>query len=193
MSRCLPRNLRPDRPRRVARDGRCPPCRTRRPSRPASPEELLRLTALGPGRRLREAVRRFRCPGVRSGPADRPRPEPGRGGRPGGVPGDLAPGKPFRCRQGVGDVLDHDVDARQGGGPGAVGAGGHRSGAQGRAGVDRAGRRHRRRGRRGVLRTQGRAAVPGHPHRTAAGVDHPGLLQRIHLPGGGRAADGGSI
>ena len=65
----------------------------RRQTQPGGADAADRARA---GGRLRAAVRRLRCPGLRPGQADRPRPQPGRGGRPGGVPGDLAPGKPFR-------------------------------------------------------------------------------------------------
>ena len=54
----------------------------------------------------------------------------------------------FDSAQGLGDVLDHDVDACQVGRPGALRAGGDRPRAQGRAGVDRAGRGQRGRGGR---------------------------------------------
>ena len=40
------------------------------------------------------------------------------------------------------------------------------------------------------VRTARRAALPRHAHRAATGVDHAGVLQRLHLPGGRGAADG---
>ena len=109
-----PRHLEPA--RRRARSG------ARRPATDLA--ELLRRSARGDEAAFAAALRRHVGPGLRARAPGRPRPGPGRGGHPGGLPRDLADRQPVRPRQGQRRLVAADDRAPQGGRPGPLGRGG---------------------------------------------------------------------